>query len=356
MKKIFIKLLTLMLVVVSAVSMVGCAKSGDPVENVANAGNNNPGKGSMQSFSVAVASIGETVVSEQYVSQTLTATVLPLTAPDRRVDWSVEWLYNAEGENAVASDYVQVIPTEDGSLIAEVRCYKAFPNSTIGVKAMTRVGGYSSTCSVNYIGIASSMEIIPQGGTEVYDEAWGVNIINLEVGATYSFDLEADNIFGNVTDEYFQIPYFTPQLLANVHGSVRYYRNIRENENTITGGPEFFEIGFRKNGDLYISGNNVSFGFYAGDSSLNYGDNGWCECLKITLEDKKLNITCVSAFDGFGFETKDENANFSGYLDEKVPYISFSLQESSFGVTSFINIRPISPIESVELDNNKLVY
>ena len=45
-----------------------------------------------------------------YVEQTLTATVLPATAVNKAVDWSVAW---ADGQAGNVTDYVTVTPSSD---------------------------------------------------------------------------------------------------------------------------------------------------------------------------------------------------------------------------------------------------
>ena len=59
---------------------------------------------------------------------TLTATVLPSTAVDKTVDWTVEFADPTAtwAEGKTASDYVSVIPASDGALTATVTAIEAF--------------------------------------------------------------------------------------------------------------------------------------------------------------------------------------------------------------------------------------
>lgn len=52
------------------------------------------------------------------VSKTITATVLPVDAPDKSVDWSLTWCVPLEGEDV--GDYLSVTPQSDGALTATV--------------------------------------------------------------------------------------------------------------------------------------------------------------------------------------------------------------------------------------------
>ena len=59
---------------------------------------------------------------------TVKATVLPVTADDKRVDWGLEWK-NAESEWAegkAVTDYLTVTPDGDGALSAVLACTEAF--------------------------------------------------------------------------------------------------------------------------------------------------------------------------------------------------------------------------------------
>lgn len=59
-------------------------------------------------------------------SVTLTATVLPVEATNKLVDWSVAWGVTKQHGSENVTDYVTVTPKSDGSNIATVTCKKAF--------------------------------------------------------------------------------------------------------------------------------------------------------------------------------------------------------------------------------------
>lgn len=83
---------------------------------------------------------------------TLTATILPDTATDKTVDWTVEFSNPsdswAKGKNA--SDYVLVSPTSDGALTATVSAKKAF-SSQIKITVTSRANVEATAyCLVEY--------------------------------------------------------------------------------------------------------------------------------------------------------------------------------------------------------------
>ena len=134
-----------------------------------------------------------TAAEGQYVEKTITATVLPESAPDKTVDWFVAW---EDGSDADIDNYVQVIPDADGSCNAAIRCYAAF-EGTIVVTCVTRDGGFSATCEVTFVGEPS--EITFQFISYTPEVEDGVYIIptnkSLQVRAGFS------NIFGSVKED-----------------------------------------------------------------------------------------------------------------------------------------------------------
>ena len=133
-----------------------------------------------------------TVASDNSVSKTIIATVLPSTAANTQVDWSVAW-EDEEAEGDV-SQYVTVTPASDGSTIATVKCKKAF-TGTILVIATTRESGYQASCILTFIGIPTDMNVSgsvsPSGGA-----------YKLGIGQDYVFDIELTNPFGSVGEEF----------------------------------------------------------------------------------------------------------------------------------------------------------
>lgn len=97
-----------------------------------------------------------TVAADNSVSKTIVATVLPETAENKQVDWSVEW-GDEEAEGDV-SQYVTVTPDSNGSTNATVTCKQAF-TGTILVIATTRESGYQASCILTFIGIPTDMNI-----------------------------------------------------------------------------------------------------------------------------------------------------------------------------------------------------
>jgi hypothetical protein len=127
------------------------------------------------------------------VSKTITATVLPETASNKAVDWSVEW--GDSSSTGIVTDYVTVTPDFDGSTSATVTCYQEF-SGTILVTVTTRESGYSASCVVTFVGIPT--EIIISGAVNPVSG----NTYALGIGSTFSFNVDLTNPFNSVGSAY----------------------------------------------------------------------------------------------------------------------------------------------------------
>ena len=132
------------------------------------------------------------VAADNSVSKTIVATVLPETAANKQVDWSVEW-GDEEAEGDVPQ-YVTVTPASDGSTTATVTCKQAF-TGTILVIATTRESGYQASCILTFVGIPT--EIIISGGVSPVSGAY-----KLGIGQDYVFDVGLTNPFDSVGAEF----------------------------------------------------------------------------------------------------------------------------------------------------------
>lgn len=134
------------------------------------------------------------IVSDKgYVTQVLTATVVPASAEEKAVDWSVKWEDSTKTEDV--TQYVKVEPQGDGSNVCNVNCYKGFDGKII-VTVTTRTGGYTANCVVTYVGKPSTLEIVPtnltmtNGGYTIKPES------------SYSFELKQTSLLGDVKSGY----------------------------------------------------------------------------------------------------------------------------------------------------------
>ena len=126
------------------------------------------------------------------ITQKITATVLPATATNKQVDWTVAWADSSNTANV--ANYVTVTPDSDGSTSATVTCKAAFSGNIV-ITATTRQNGYKADCVVSYVGVPANIEII----TNLTPASDGYHVA---VGNSYTFGTELSNPFGEVGNAY----------------------------------------------------------------------------------------------------------------------------------------------------------
>lgn len=135
----------------------------------------------------------------QYIEKTLTATVLPTTAPNRKVDFIVEWGADATRASEPVSDYIIVVQETDGSATGKVRCLKAFTDDEIIITVKTRDGGLTDTCTVSFVGFCSNIEFDTSALTVGDSVAHGGEHALFKTNTTYTIPILTTNIFNSVT-------------------------------------------------------------------------------------------------------------------------------------------------------------
>ena len=154
------------------------------------------------------------VANESYVEQTVSATVLPETATNKMVDWSVSWADSSNTSNV--TDYVSVTPASNGSTTAYVRCYQSFSGDAI-VTVTTRESGYTAEIIVSFVGIPTDLTVTGQF-TENSDGFYYIG-----VGETYDYNVELSNIFNTIGEDYQDINVTFGGYGSVVLGTYEYY-------------------------------------------------------------------------------------------------------------------------------------
>ena len=177
------------------------SKPDSPTEDLSAATNENPMVLLSMGEAVVMAApeIGKTdnTTESVYVSQSVTATITPITVVDKYVTWSIAWASDAPLKNSNISDYIKITDESQGNLTATVNCYKAFKGSKAILTCTTRQGNKTATIDVVYEGVPSSMTINSPSDVTKYN--LGKDSVDLlYVGKTYSLNLAMDNIFHSV--------------------------------------------------------------------------------------------------------------------------------------------------------------
>ena len=91
--------------------------------------------------------------SNEEQSYILTATVLPISADNKRVEWTVEWKNaNSTWANGkVVTEYVTVTPTSANALTATVACIQDFGEQVIVTVTSLENAEATAQCTVDYV-------------------------------------------------------------------------------------------------------------------------------------------------------------------------------------------------------------
>lgn len=154
-----------------------------------------PEKMSFSAAAFAVPLAGERVtgtVTPQSVDVRIEAYVYPENAANREVDYSVAWGNAPTHSGEPVSNYLTVTPDSDGSRLATVSCRKSFDDDTIIITVTTRDGGHTATCTVNFVGIATEINVSSSTAAKKTNSGRGT-YYEMGTNKTYTFNLSLSN-------------------------------------------------------------------------------------------------------------------------------------------------------------------
>ena len=159
-----------------------------------------------RSMSFLSSDLGGSTLSEEGVSVTLTATVLPEDAADKSVDWYVQWADDATLKANDVTEYVSVAPTSDGSATATVTCWQAFGTDSIYIRVVTRDGGFEDRCEVSFVGVPTSMtiETTLEKKSETNSRGYTYEYYEIGTGRVVEMTVTLNNAFGYVSETYYE--------------------------------------------------------------------------------------------------------------------------------------------------------
>ena len=286
------------------------------------------------------------VASGDYLSTQVTATVLPADAPDKTVDWSVEWASDATRAGSDVSEYVTVVPSSDGSNVATVYCHKAFTGDYIYIKVTTRTGGYTATARCQYVGHPSSLSIDKSGYSTVTDSDWNANIVEVDCGNTYYFDLNLDNALGVVGSNFGDY-----KITMTTYGGITTHQTNYNSSGTVTGtldGEVELTVA-----DTWESDGSV-YSYYAKTGGLHIA-------ISCSIENGQLVVEAKDAATAYSWQTGSRagsaECEFSGYIDGMEPYTAVIVTDTVSGLSTTINIRTITTVSSVSVNGgNDIIF
>ena len=107
-------------------------------------------------MSLSAKTVTRATTNGNVLEHILTATVLPESAENKEVDWTVNWEDTSRTE--IVSSYVMLTTNENGGNVATVTCVKPFTGNVI-IEVTTREGGFKAQCVCKYVGVPSEMDV-----------------------------------------------------------------------------------------------------------------------------------------------------------------------------------------------------
>ena len=269
-----------------------------------------------------------TAAALNFVSHTLTATVLPEDSNNKLVDWTMSWQYtNEEFEQANSvEEYASLTSEGDGSNVATITIKKAFANHPILIKVTTRDGGLTATCIVKYVGVPTVMDI----------DTSALNDGDVLANSTTTLNLSFNNDLGLVTDEYVSdYARFSVSVVANGTFKVRrmfanmVMNNMTEHDINLADVADLSNLTAKvENGKLVITSTKSVTSYYINNSVVDDGGTGLGGVTDITT-----------------YLSGAENC-----------YWSITVTDNYSGVSKTINVGIYSNNTSVALSSSELVF
>ena len=301
---------------------------------------------SLSFMKLAASSPTMSIASGDYLSTQVTATVLPADAPDKTVDWSVSWASDATRGGSDVSQYVTVVPTSDGSNVATVYCHKAFTGDYIYITVTTRTGGYTATARCQYVGKPQTLTIDKSGYNSISDGDWKVNIVEVDCGGTYYFDLDLDNVLGVVGSNYGNY-----KISMTTHGGITTHQTNYDSNGVVTGTIDNEQMLIV--GDTWESAGSV-YSYYAKSGGLHIA-------MSCSIENGKLKVEAKDAATAYSWQTGSRTGSakceFSGYIDDMIPYTAVTVTDTVSGLSATINIRTLTTVSGVSVNSgNDIIF
>ena len=322
-----ISILVFLLIAVFSFGLTACSSSDEKTNTKENAAQENVNNFSAETINTSHVLLTMSQLSTTdsgTISRTITATVLPATATNKAIDWSVEW--GDSSNTATVTDYVIVTPDSDGSATATVTCKKAFTGNII-VTATTRESGYTASCMVTFVGIPTDISI---SGSVSPDEN---KAYNLGIGQAYTFNVAPVNPFNSVGSSYNNITCSVTGIGSVVLGNMEHYNS---------------------------SGNDKWFDTYNKTVTLDSLKDNF---IKASYSNGKLIVTTIKSIESYyasverldSGRTKSYTDKFRSFVDDC--YFTVTVSESTSRVSKVMIIRfNDTVVTGIEVNLNDMIF
>ena len=351
MKKNFKKYLSILLVAVMAFStltLVACNPNGVGKDTDTEAAKISPSL-SFETKNSPFVSLSATTSTRattngNVLEYVLTATVLPESAENKDVYWSVNWEDTSRQE--IVSSYVMALTETNGSNVATVTCYKPFTGNIV-ITVTTVEGGFTASCIVKYVGLPSEIEVDLSDATIVTDTDWNVDVVEVggDMSTTYH-EISLSNIFGAPGTD------FTPEydIVLEAHGGIYTKNTTYDASGNLTAAEQ---------GELTLQ--TMDFFDTAGYYSAYFAGTAIVNQVFVGIRDGQLYISGQGYPAAYNTEKKNTDSTvskavFDGYIDDMEPYVTVTLTEKVTGITYTFNVRAVGTVSNVNLDASEIIF
>ena len=349
MKKNFKKFLSILLVAVMAFStltLVACNPNGlgkdadtEPVKNTPSLSietKNSP------FLSLSAKTVTRATTNGNVLEHILTATVLPESAENRDVYWTVNWEDTSRTE--IVSSYVMLTTNENGGNVATITCVKPFTGNIV-ITVTTMEGGFTASCICKYVGLPSEIDVDLSDLSMVTDTDWNTDIAEIGQTTTYH-EISLSNVFGAPGAD------FTPEydIVLEAHGGIKTKNTTYDASGNLTG---------TEQGELTLQ--TMDFFDTAGYYSAYFAGTAVANQIFVGIRDGQLYISGQGYPAAYSTEKKNTDSTvskavFDGYIDDMKPYVTVTLTEKVTGITYTFNVRTVGTVSDVNLDYSEIIF
>ena len=293
-------------------------------------------------MSLSAKTVTRATTNGNVLEHILTATVLPESAENKDVYWTVNWEDTTRTE--IVSSYVMLTTNENGGNVATITCVKPFTGNIV-ITVTTMEGGFTASCICKYVGLPSEIDVDLSDLSMVTDTDWNTDIA--EVGQTTTYhEIALSNIFGAPGAD------FTPEydIVLEAHGGIKTKNTTHDASGNLTG---------TEQGELTLQ--TMDFFDTAGYYSAYFAGTAIANQIFVGIRDGQLYISGQSYPTAYNTEKKNTDgtvakAVFDGYIDDMEPYVIVTLTEKVTGLTYTFNVRTVGTVNDVNLDYSEIIF
>ena len=287
-------------------------------------------------MSLSAKTVTRATTNGNVLEHILTATVLPESAENKEVYWTVNWEDTTRTE--IVSSYVMLTTNETGGNVATITCVKPFTGNIV-ITVTTMEGGFTASCICKYVGLPSEIDVDLSDLSMVTDTDWNTDIA--EVGQTTTYhEIALSNIFGAPGAD------FTPEydIVLEAHGGIKTKNTTHDASGNLIG---------TEQGELTLQ--TMDFFDTAGYYSAYFAGTAIANQIFVGIRDGQLYISGQNYPAAYNTEKKNADgivskAVFDGYIDDMEPYVTVTLTEKVTGITYTFNVRTVGVVSDVTLD------